>query len=430
MEMTPLEGWIARKTGITSRPEPTRLREYQLGALRETLRYVKDRSRFYRERLADISPNGVLAMEDVSRLPFTTATELAECPEAFLCVSPRDIGRIVTLSTSGTTGPPKRLFFTDEDQELTADFFHHGMTTMASPGDRVMIFMPGAAPGSVGDLLKKGLARFGSEGVVYGPIRDDRDALDALLRERITVAVGIPSQLLRLARFGGAARPVLKSVLLSADYVPLSVTRAIESAWGCAVFGHYGMTETGLGGGVECAARQGYHLREADLLFEVVDPQSGRPVPDGEAGEVVFSTLTRRGMPLVRYRTGDIARFITAACPCGTVLRRLDRVSGRLADTLSLSGGGTLSITTLDELVYADPAVLAYAAALESPDGGERLTLTVEAGGAFDGDVLWRNVDALTGGLVSGGRLGLVILRDKVNFFSTGTLKRRISDRR
>jgi phenylacetate-CoA ligase len=80
---------------------------------------------------------------------------------------------------------------------------------------------------------------------------------------------------------------------------------------------------------VECAARQGYHWREADLYFEIVDPVTGQPLPDGEAGEIVFTTLTRQGMPLIRYRTGDISRFLPGPCACGAVLRRLATIQGR-----------------------------------------------------------------------------------------------------
>ena len=418
-----------KKTGIPGRPGPDRLLDWQLGALRETLGLMKAKSRFYRERLAGFSPEDIRSMADVARLPLTTAADLIASPEAFLCVPPRDIGRVVTLMTSGTTGAPKRLFFTDADQELTVDFFHRGMTTMAGPGDRVMIFMPGQTPGSVGDLLKKGLARFDCDSVIYGPIRDDMDALETLRRERSTVLVGIPSQILRLARLdaaGALPRLSFKSVLLSADYVPLSVVRAVEDAWSCMVFGHYGMTETGLGGGVECAARVGYHLREADLLTEIVDPTSGRPVPDGEAGEVVFTTLTRNGMPLLRYRTGDMSRFLTDPCPCGTVLRRLDRVSGRIAGALPLPGGGTLSIAQLDEPVYGDPAVLAYTAALTARDGVPALLLTVETdGSAWDSRPLRQKIDTLLG-----GRVTLDIRPGRADFVTTGTLKRRIADQR
>ena len=434
-EITPLERWISEKTGVAGPPELERLQEYQLEKLRGTLRLVQTKSRFYMARLGAFPPEEMTCLDDLQRLPFTSASDIASCPEDFLCVSPRDISRIVTLSTSGTTGQPKRVFFTADDQELTVDFFHRGMTTMAAPGDRVMIFMPGSLPGSIGDLLSKGLSRFDCAPVVYGPIRDFADAYDALLREKIDVLVGIPSQILRLARTPASKKPALKSVLLSADTVPAAVARAVGDAWNCPVFGHYGMTETGLGGGVECAARDGYHLREADLLFEIVDPESGLPVPDGEYGEVVFTTLTRRGMPLLRYRTGDRSRFMTAPCPCGSVLRRLERVSGRLGDAAALQGGRTISIAALDELVYADPSVLAYSAVLTSENGADRLILTIETAGnhdiaAFDKGPLHDKIDALAQGLVTKGCLLLDIRPGTVGFFTSGTLKRRLDDRR
>jgi phenylacetate-coenzyme A ligase PaaK-like adenylate-forming protein len=249
--------------------------------------------------------------------------------------------------------------------------------------------------------------------------------------EIIDVIVGIPSQILRLSRTGGApGKPTLKSVLLSADTVPFAVTRAVSEAWDVPVYGHYGMTETGLGGGVECAARDGYHLREADLLFEIVDPVSGRPLPDGEIGEIVVTTLTRRGMPLIRYRTGDRSRIVTVPCPCGTVLRRLDRVSGRIGGLAALPGGRTVSIEELDELVYADPAVLAYSAEMTLKNGADCLVLTVDAAEGFNSQQLCEQIDALTGGLVTSGHLLLELRLGTVDFHTTGTLKRRLADHR
>ncbi|WP_143162398.1 DVU_1553 family AMP-dependent CoA ligase [Sporobacter termitidis] len=434
MKLTPLEPWISERAGIPNPPDPARLRQYQLDALRETLRLMKEKSRFYRQRLHDVSPESVVTMEDLPRLPFTSAGDIGLRPEDFLCVPPRDIGRIVTLSTSGTTGRPKRIFFTGADQELTVDFFHHGMTTMADSGDRVMIFMPGSTEGSIGDLLQRGLARFDCASVIYGPVRDSSDALKALIEENITCVVAIPSQMLALAKYDAegpkALKGRLRSVLLSADYVPRAVSARLEEIWGAPVYGHYGMTETGLGGGVECAARHGYHLREADLLFEIVDPVTGRPVPDGEYGEIVFSTLTRRGMPLLRYRTGDRSRFLTEPCPCGSVLRRLDHVSGRISEAVSLPGGRTLSITQLDEILLAEPSVTAFSAEMTARDGRDCLNITVESAGHFDADMLAQKLEPLLGGLLSEGRLTLSIGAGAVDFFTTGTLKRRIADQR
>lgn len=425
MDITPLENWISSKIGISDRPDQTRLREYQLKKLRETLRLVSENSRFYKERLGGLLPESVQSMADVTRLPFTYPADIAARGTDFLCVSPRDIDRIVTLSTSGTTGNPKRVYFTEEDQELTTDFFHHGMTTFTDASDRVMIFMPGSTEGSVGDLLTKGLARFGCASVIYGPIKNYQDAMSALIGENINGIVGIPSQIFTLSRYGSKEQIRLKSVLLSADYVPRAASESIHEAWGADVYGHYGMTETGLGGGVECRARDGYHMREADLLYEIVDPASGLPVSDGEYGEVVFSTLTRRGMPLIRYRTGDRSCFLTSPCPCGTVLRRLDRISGRISEAVPLPDGRTLSITQLDEIILTEPGITAYKAELTEKDGSDVLTITVKnTGASCDTHILALKLAPLLGGLK------LVMALGAVDFYTTGTAKRGIINKK
>ena len=125
--------------------------------------------------------------------------------------------------------------------------------------------------------------------------------------------VGIPTQVLALVRCLPGEhrfRPMISAVLLSSDYGSRALVDVLERTWDCTVFSHYGLTETGYGGGVECQARQGYHLREADLYVEIIDPLTGQPLPDGASGEIVVTTLTRRGMPLIRYRTGDVSRLV------------------------------------------------------------------------------------------------------------------------
>ncbi|MBN2005833.1 MAG: phenylacetate--CoA ligase family protein [Anaerolineae bacterium] len=365
MELTPLQPWIARKVGV-DRLTRAALEAYQAARLRETLAWAGTRSRFYRERLAGAPLPETLA--DVAALPFTTAADLCEDGLRFVCVSQGEIERVVTLDTSGTTGAAKRLYFTAADQELTVDFFQVGMSTMCrasaftAPGDRVLILLPCARPGSVGELLARALARMGAEGIPHGPVRDVRVVLELLARERVAGLVGIPAQVLALARFPEQPPVALQFALLTTDHVPHAIVSAVEQAWGCTVYNHYGMTEMGLGGGVECRARRGYHLREADLLFEIVDPSTGQPLPDGEEGEIVFTTLTRQGMPLIRYRTGDAGRFIPGPCPCGTVLRTLARVTRRLDNAVRLQTGDLLTLAELDEALFALEGVVDFAA--------------------------------------------------------------------
>lgn len=380
VKITPLENWIADKIGAPDgRLSRTDLEVYQLTRLRETVRLAKGRSSFYAERLKGFSEEDLHSLDDLSRFPFTTEEDIRRNPMSFLCVSQGEIDRVVTLSTSGTTGNPKRLFFTAEDRELTVDFFQRGMSVFTNSGDRVLILMPGERPGSVGDLLVKGLERLGATGIVHGPVTDVARTLDAMERERIDVLVGLPVQVLSLARASaGAIVKPPRSVLLSADHAPDAISRELQRLWDCQVFTHYGMTEMGFGGGVECLARLGYHTREADLYFEIVDPESGRPQPDGEWGEAVFTTLTRRGMPLIRYRTGDLGRFRPLPCRCGTVLKTMDRIRGRVNGRVKIGNGLHLTMADLDEALFPIAGLLDFTATITSESSKDRLHVRLE----------------------------------------------------
>jgi phenylacetate-CoA ligase len=383
MPLTPLDAWIARKIGLNGETPLTAeaLARYQVEKLNTTLAFAFASSPFYKNHLNGRKPAPLAEAAEIARLPFTTSEDLRHDPDRFLSVSRDAVERVVTLETSGTTHTPKRIFFTTGDVELTLDFFHHGMSTLVRPGQRVLILMPGPRPASVGDLLKKALARMDVEGIVHGPLGDPAAAVDVIVKERVDCLVGLPAQVLRLARCGpGTAIPPgrITSVLLSADYVPASIVTALEKIWRCNVYQHYGMTEGGYGGGVECAVRNGYHLREADLYYEIVDPRDGRPLPDGRVGEVVFTTLTRRGMPLIRYRTGDLAAFVPTPCPCGSVLRRMQPVRGRIGANLVVDASGEIALPELDEAIFALAGVMDYQAVIRDDGDRARLTLRVD----------------------------------------------------
>jgi len=441
MKKTPLEGWIQKRLlphddGTLT---PELLGEYQLRKLREVVSYARQESPFYRDLFTGVDENGVESLAAFARLPFTTPRDLREQGGRMLCTSQDEIERVVTLQTSGTTGEAKRVFFTGEDLEATVDFFSHGMATMVEAGATVIIFLPGERPDSVGDLLARALTRIGVKPVPWGPVRDLAAARAEILRHRSPCLVGIPTQILSLARgdvAGAIPRGLVASVLLSTDYVSTAIEQELERRWGCRVFTHYGMTETGLGGGVECAAGEGYHLREADLYTEIIDPLTGHPVAEGGEGEVVFTTLTRRGMPLVRYRTGDRARVLPGACPCGTVLKRLGRVKGRIEAEIALRNGSHLTMATLDEALFPIADVLNFTAEITGDAGQARLHLCFQVKEGTEERVAWKAGAALLhagplADLFHGGELtmGSITFSD-AEWFTTGVVKRRITDRR
>lgn len=302
-----LDLWIAGKhrLDMSTRAE---LEEYQREKLRDTVEYAKGNSSFYSRLYEDCDAG------DFESLPFTTPEDLRNFGEEMVCVRASEVSRIVTLQTSGTTGRPKRIYFTAEDQELTVDYFTNGMQFMVGKGDRALILFPHASEGSIGLLLKTALERTGVE-VSFEP------------QGHVDCAIGAPEYIAELSE----ERPDIRAdrVLLSSDYVSESARQRISQNWDSRIFEHYGMTEMGLGCAVSCGQGAGYHIRENDIYIEIINPETGRPVSDGQWGEIVFTTLTRKAMPFIRYRTGDISRWITEKCACGSVLKRIDRVKNR-----------------------------------------------------------------------------------------------------
>lgn len=333
-----LDEWIAEKIGLAGNPLTRRaLEAWQLNALNCVFELAYNSSSFFRERFGKVY---LSSLNEMACLPFTTPDDLHNNPLKMLCASPGEISRIVSLPTSGSTGTGKRVFFTLEDQELCVDFFHHGMRLLVDGSDTVGILFPAKTPGSVGDLLRKGLERIGARSLTLFEAHGDPRSLAGLfLSEKVTSLAGPTSIIKKLADFylenSELKRPNIKSVLLSAEYVSGQSRRSISTAWGAEIFEHYGMTEMGLGCAVSCREQLkdpenlGYHIREADIYIEIVDPETGKPLPDGKEGEIVFTTLTRRGMPFIRYRTGDISRLLTRDCTCGSVLKLLGRVGDR-----------------------------------------------------------------------------------------------------
>jgi phenylacetate-coenzyme A ligase PaaK-like adenylate-forming protein len=385
IEMTPLESWIARRLG-TSLHELTHedIEYYQLKAFQQTVAWARGHSSFYAQHFADISDDLPRSLGEISRLPLTSSEDVVRNTSGFLCVSQDDISRVVTMHTSGTSGAPKRIFFAESDQESALEFFAHGVAAMAAPGDRMLIALPGEREGSVGYQLAKGIARAGVIPIPHGLSTDPAQTLAHMEQEEATCIIGLPVQMLALFSDDSACAVSvlrrLRFIVLCSDHVPESLVRRLRHRTGCEIFEHYGMTEMGLGGGVDCAAHMGYHLREADLFFEIVDPTTGEPLPDGETGEIVFTTLHRTAMPLIRYRTGDLSRFMLGTCGCGSILKRLDRVRNRVDGFVVLGKWGRISISALDEALFDIPGLLDFTASL-GPGWPQRLEIRVYAPG-------------------------------------------------
>ncbi len=366
MQISPLDAWVADQIGLVGRQDLSIqvLRDYQRARLNVTLEHAALNSPFYRQRLGTFQ--SLSALDDLKQLPFTTSTDLVEQGLQMLAVSQGEIERIVTLRSSGTTGQPKRIYFTRSDLERTRAFFRCGMSQMLKAGDRVLVLLPGELQDSAGRLLADALQVAGIDSEVFGLVNDPGKVAALLASQPFACVVGIPTQVLGVVRHPVAAVPYghIGSVFLTSDYVPSALVKEVRRIWNCPAINHYGMTELGLTGGVECQALSGYHLREPDLFFEVIDPLTGSVLPAGEMGEVVVTTLTRTGMPLIRYRTGDLARFLPDPCPCGSCLPRLSKLQGRRTGQVDIGGPLKIAMPELDEALFSLSGLINFRATL------------------------------------------------------------------
>jgi len=339
---------------------PDRLRALQRERLRETVSRA-GQSPFYREHLAQagVSEAELNSLDDVRRLPFTTKDDLRSRGREMLTV-PWD--RLVRLhASSGTTGQATVIYYTRRDVEEWADLVAR------------CLFMAGLRPGDVfQNMMGYGLFT-GGLGFHYGAERLGALTIPAgagnsrrqvqLMRDHAATAVHIiPSYALYLlntfAEMGVDPRDLpLRLAFIGAEPHSEDMRRRIEAAWGLKAFNSYGLSEmNGPGVAFECPEQNGMHVWEDAFLLEVIDPASGEPAPPGVVGELVFTNLTREGMPLLRYRTRDLASVDDAPCPCGRFHRRLSRIQGRTDDMIIIKGVNIFPLQ-IDKVLMSLPEV-------------------------------------------------------------------------
>ncbi|HHT25524.1 MAG TPA: phenylacetate--CoA ligase [Clostridiaceae bacterium] len=328
MKKSALDKWICDQENIPYLTGDI-LDDLQLTKLNALLAKEKRRGGFY----ADL-PEYLTSLKELESLPFTTAEDLAENTAALLLGSQSEVSRVISGVTSGTTGPSKRIFYSDGDLANTVTFFAAGISEMTAAGETVLITMPFSVSGGLGELIARAVELLGAKPIRAGSDLSYAELNEIMRLERPDSYIGMPVPLLSLLRFCGNSS-TLKRALVSADVCPVSVRREIEGLLGSRLFPHYGLRECCLGGAVTCQAHAGMHVRENHIIAEIIE-KNGKPVRNGDYGELVITTVGMEIMPLIRYRTGDRACILAEPCPCGAVSARIE-VEGRLDDNLRMS---------------------------------------------------------------------------------------------
>jgi len=338
--MSRLRFWNERAETL-SRDELTAV---QLAGLKWTVNHVWTNNAFYRDRLAahGIEPGDIRSLDDLRSLPFLTKDDFRDqYPLGMLCM-PQDTIREMHMS-SGSTGTPVVMAYTEADLTQWAECMARCQVMAGlQPGDAIQI-MPtfGLFNGGFGFYHGARLA-----GMFAVPASSGNTARQImLLRDFKVRAMGsVVSYAARIMEILDAKQielPHLKIGIFGAESFSDEMRNRVESRLGIRAFDIYGMTETGGVGttGMDCEARCGIHVWEDHYLTEVVDPQTGAPVPDGAVGELVFTSLTREAVPVIRYRTRDLSRIVSREpCACGRTSLRIDRITGRCDDMLIIKG--------------------------------------------------------------------------------------------
>ncbi len=330
-----------KKSETMGRKALERLQERRLKALVER---VYTNSPYYRKVMdkKGLRPGDVKGLSDLEKLPFTYKKDLRDnYPLGLLAVPPQEILRY--HASSGTTGKPTVVAYTRKDIENWADLMARVLTAAGVTREDTVQLIYNYAFFTGGLGFHYGAERIGAA-VIPSGVGNSRKQLMTMKDLGVTAFSSTPTYALYLAEY---ARKEgldvwdlgLKSGIFGAEPWSERMRRKIEDIYGINAFDNYGLSELcGPGVAVECSEKDGLHVWSDHFLLEVIDPETGESLGPGEKGELVFTTLQKEGMPLLRYRTGDISYIYEDECPCGRTHPRIGRIMGRSDDMLIIRG--------------------------------------------------------------------------------------------
>jgi len=342
------------------------LKQFQLERLQSTLNRVTENVDFYKRKFKDakIDVTKVKSLEDIKYLPFTTKQDLRDnYPYGMFAVPLKDIVRI--HSSSGTTGKPTVVGYTKRDLETWKNLVARIMVAGGvSANDIVHIaFSYGLFTGGFG--LHYGAEHIGASVI---PVSSGNTKRQIMIMQdyRSSVLVCTPSYALHIAETlekEGLSRNdiFLKYALLGSEPWGEKIRSEIENKLGVSATDNYGLSEI-IGPGVsgECQCKNGLHINEDHFYAEIINPDTGEILPEGEKGELVITTLTKEAMPLIRYRTRDITRLFRDKCPCGRTFIQMEKPSGRTDDMLIINGVNVFPSQVEEALKEFDQATPHY----------------------------------------------------------------------
>ena len=350
---------------------------------------------FYGKKLKEAGVSEVKSAEDFEKLPFSEKNDLRDAYPLGLMTAPEE--EIVRIhSSSGTTGLPVIIPYTAKDVDDWGEMFkrcyeYAGITNK----DRIHI-TPGYGLWTAGIGFQNGAEKLGAMVITMGPGNTDKQ-LQMMQDLGSTVLCATSSYALLLAeeieKRGIKDNIKLKKGVIGSERWGEKMRNRIRTELGIELYDIYGLTEIyGPGIGINCKYDTGMHYWDDYIYIEIVDPTTLKPVPDGELGEIVITTLVKEGAPLIRYRTHDLSRIIPGECPCGSKHPRLDVIMGRTDDMMKIKGVNVFP-SQIEEILKTFPELSSeYQIRISHLDGKDTMRIYVETNGHVDFAVLSKDI--------------------------------------
>ena len=361
--------------------------ESQLKLVNDQVQRLVASGNYFGQRLQEAGVTEVRTEEDFLALPFSEKEDLRNCYPLGVCaVDERQIVRI--HSSSGTTGTPVIIPYTAKDIDDWAEQFKRCYEVAGITADDRIQITPGYGLWTAGIGFQAGAEKLGAMVVPMGPGNTEKQ-LQFMVDLQSTVIGATSSYALLLAeeveKRGMRDRIALTKGVIGSERWGERMRDRVKAGLGIQIYDIYGLTEVyGPGIGISCDAEDGMHYWDDYLYIEIVDPATGEPLPDGEWGEIVITTLVKEGAPLIRFRTHDLSRIIPGTCPCGSPFPRIDALQGRSDDMVKIHGVNVFP-RQIEEILRTFPALSSeYQIRLSHLEGRDTMRIYVETDGTQD----------------------------------------------
>lgn len=398
-----------------------KLNDTQLSQVDAQIKRLVKTDSYYGKKYRELGITDVTSQEAFEELPFSSKDDLRNAyPLGIQVVPDEEVVRI--HSSSGTTGKPVIIPYTAKDVDDWATMFARCYETAGvTKKDRVHI-TPGYGLWTAGIGFQAGAEKLGAMVIPMGPGNTDKQ-LQMMIDLESTVLTATSSYALLLAeeidKRGLKDKIHLKKGVFGSERWSEKKREYIKEKLGIELYDIYGLTEIyGPGIGISCDAQNGMHYWDDYVYIEIIDPKTGKTLPDGEEGEIVITTLVKEGAPLIRFRTHDISRIIPGECPCGRKHPRLDIIKGRSDDMFKVHGVNMFpsQVEELLALVDGVPSEYTINIAHDEPANKDIMLVTVEAEGRVDFEQTGRQIRDLFK-----SRIGVT---PKITVVPVGTLPR------